>query len=52
MNAPPAVPNPRGGLILYGSSPGEQAWGRVYEIAEVFEGIALAGKAGDGNARR
>ena len=41
MTAPPAVPNPRGGLILYGSSPGERAWGRVYEIAEVFGGIAL-----------
>ena len=41
MTAPPAVLNPRGGLILYGSSPGEQAWGRVYEIAEVFGGIAL-----------
>ena len=41
MTAPPAVLNPRGGLILYGSSPGERAWGRVYEIAEVFGGIAL-----------
>ena len=41
MIAPPAVLNPRGGLILYGSSPGERAWGRVYEIAEVFGGIAL-----------
>ena len=41
MTAPPAVTNPRGGLILYGSSPGERAWGRVYEIAEVFGGIAL-----------
>ena len=40
MTAPPAVTNPRGGLILYGSSPGERAWGRVYEIAEVFGGIA------------
>ena len=41
MTAPPAVLNPRGGLILYGSSSGERAWGRVYEIAEVFGGIAL-----------
>ena len=41
MTAPSAVLNPRGGLILYGSSPGERAWGCVYEIAEVFGGIAL-----------
>ena len=40
MTAPPAVPNPRGGLILYGSSPGERAWGGVYEIAEVCGEIA------------
>ena len=41
MTAPPAVPNPRGGLNLCGLPPGERAWGRVYEIAEVFGGIAL-----------
>ena len=41
MTAPPAVLNPRGGLNLNGLSPGERAWGRVYEIAEVFGGIAL-----------
>ena len=41
MTAPPAVPNPRGGLNLFGLPPGERAWGRVYEIAEVFGGIAL-----------
>ena len=41
MTAPPAVLNPRGGQNLYGLSPGERAWGRVYEIAEVFGGIAL-----------
>ena len=41
MTAPPAVPNPRGDLNLCGLPPGERAWGRVYEIAEVFGGIAL-----------
>lgn len=41
MTAPPAFLYPRGGQNLYGSSPGKRAWGRVYEIAEVFGGIAL-----------
>ena len=41
MTAPQAVLTPRGGLNLCCLSPGERAWGRVYEIAEVFGGIAL-----------
>ena len=41
MTAPPAFLYPRGGQNLYRSLPWERAWGRVYEIAEVFGGIAL-----------
>ena len=41
MTVPPALLYPRGGQNLCGLSPGERAWGRVYEIAEVFGGIAL-----------
>ena len=41
MTAPQAVLTPRGGLNLCCLSPRERAWGRVYEIAEVFGGIAL-----------
>lgn len=41
MTVPPALLYPRGGQNLCGLSPGERAWGRMYEIAEVFGGIAL-----------